>query len=117
MLLKIPEVEVRAITRAGFEAVIDPNALAALASLPGFKQRGVMSTALLCAYDPVRYGVMDRWALKGLTTLGRGVGRSLGMTVRYLEVVRALRDELRTTRPSTTARDIDKALFMLGKQA
>ncbi len=113
-LLRRPEVEVRAATRAGFTAGDDRAALTALAELPGFKRQEAIATALLCACDPMRFGVMDRRALKALALMGRGVGSSRGMTIRYLETIRGLRDEVAASRPGTTARDIDKALFMLG---
>ncbi len=114
-LLQVPETEVRAATRQAFQAKTDQAALEALAVLPGFKQKEAISTALLCAYDPTEYAVLDRRALSALNTLGYGVGKSLGMTLRYLDTVRALRDDVRTIRPGTTARDLDKALYVLGK--
>lgn len=113
-LLQRPESEVRAATRAAFAADDDGQALAALAVLPGFKQKEAMSTALLCAYDPMNYPVMDRRALKALDAIDHGVGRHRGMTLRYFTTVRELRDALTTERPGTTARDVDKALYVLG---
>lgn len=115
-MLRTPEADVRAATRAAFAKAkeSDLDALRALAVLPGYEGMGPLATALLCAADPEHFGVMDRRAHKALDLFGLGVGRRRGMTLRYLERVRELRDELRPSRPGTTARDVDKGLFMLG---
>lgn len=113
-LLNVPERDVRAATRAGFAADSDGEALKALAVLPGFASQEAIPTTLLTAFDPVGYGVMDRRARKALDDLGFGVGTSRGMTIRYLEQVRDLRDQLRPTAPAITARDVDKGLYVLG---
>jgi len=114
-LLGRPEAEVRAATSQAFSAEDDRAALGSLAVLPGYERQEALPTALLCAYDPVRYAVMDRRALAALASLGLGVGRTRGMTLRYLAQVRELRDQLADVRPGTTARDVDKGLFMVGE--
>lgn len=114
-LLGRPEAVVRAVTRQAFSAEDDQAALRSLAVLPGYESQEALPTALLCAYDPARYAVLDRRALAALASLGLGVGRTRGVTLRYLAQVRRLRDQLADARPGTTARDVDKGLFMVGE--
>lgn len=104
----------RETTKAAFAAATDAEALRALATLPGFASKEAIPTALLAAFDPVRYAVMDRRARAALDVLGFGVGTSRGLTSRYLERVRELRDQIRPTAPTITASDVDKGLWVLG---
>jgi hypothetical protein len=113
-LLAMPETTVRATTRQAFAATGDLAVLAALRPLPGFGKQEAMATALMAAYDPREWAVLDRRARQALAALGRPVDTRRGMTVRYLETVRGLRDELAGRRPGITARDVDKGLFVLG---
>lgn len=113
-LLQEPEEKVRAVTRVTFAAVSDEDRLVALAELPGFKGRGALATVVLCAFDPVNFGIMDDRADRGLRRLGCPIVGLKGYTTRYLQVLRDLRDEWHVTRPQATARDVDKALWVLG---
>lgn len=111
------DVDVRAVTREAFASGRhDRAALRALAALPGYGNQGPLATALLCAWDPEHFAVMDVHAHNGLKMLGLGVDRGSGEAIRYLEQARKLRDELRPDRPRTTARDVDKGLYLLGKR-
>ncbi len=114
-LLEQPDEKVRAVTRATFAARSDEDCLVALAELPGFKGRGPLATVVLCAFDPMNFGVMDDRSDRGLTLLGQPIVGLKGYTTRYLQLLRELRDEWRITRPEATARDVDKALWVLGK--
>jgi len=114
--LSRPDSEVRARTRAAFAAGSDQARLDALAPLPGFGVKAALATAVLTAHDPVDFGVMDRNAFAGLKLLGCPVSRGRGETLRYLDRVRELRDHVRTTKPTITARNIDQALWVLGKE-
>jgi hypothetical protein len=116
-LMSESEGRVREVTRAAFAAKGDGAALNALAVLPGYESQGPLATALLSAYRPADFGVMDRRARAGLKSLDRGVGTSKGMTLRYFKKVRELRDDLAALRPGVTARDIDKGLYVLGAPA
>ncbi len=113
-LLNLPETHVRATTAAAFAAPDDESALKALSGLPGYATQGPLATALLTAYDPSRYAVMDDRALIGLERLGIPVDRSWGVTLRYLLIVRAVAETLRLTRPEISPRDVDKGLYVLG---
>jgi hypothetical protein len=115
-LLHTDEKSVREATRRAFEASDDLQALGALAVLPGFASQAAMATAVLAAHCPREYGVMDRHALKALTAYGRDVGRSRGQTLRYLDAVRVLRDDLAAVRSGITARDVDKGLYVYGRR-
>ena len=113
-LLSLPETHVRATTAAAFAAQDDLGALRALGVLPGYAAQGPLATAILTAYDPNRYAVMDDRALLALERLGISVSRSRGVTLRYLSAVRALVDTLQSRRPGVTPRDVDKGLYVLG---
>jgi hypothetical protein len=80
--LRTPDIEVRARTREAFAAVSDQARLDSLAPLPGFGSKAALATALLAAYDPAEFGVMDRRAFTGLKLLGCPVGRGRGGTPR-----------------------------------
>jgi hypothetical protein len=116
-LLALPDVEVRQTTRTAFAAAGDAAKLDELSTLPGFRRKHAIPTALLCAHDPVDYSVMDRRALSALAGLGLGVGPQRGMTLRYLSRVRAVRERLAEQRHGVTAREVDKGLFILGGPA
>jgi hypothetical protein len=113
-LLATPETLVRSVTRKAFAADGDLAVLQTLAALPGFAVQGPIATALMAAYDPREWAVLDSRATTALADLGRPVGNQRGKTLRYLAAARRLRDELAARRPRVTARDVDKGLFMLG---
>ncbi len=113
-LLSLPDFEVREATRIAFSAETDSAALDALSSMPGFRAQDAIATALLCAFDPARFAVMDWRARAALDRLGLGIGDGRGRTLRYFERVRAMRDSLDSARSGITSREIDKGLFVLG---
>jgi hypothetical protein len=114
-LMLTPDHEVRRITRSAIMASTDQHRLDELSPLPGFGTKYAIATAFLAAYDPVEFGVLDRRALTGLDRIGRPVPRGRGVTLRYLDRVRELRDEVRDRCPDVTARTIDQALWFIGK--
>jgi len=73
-----------------------------------------MAIALLCVYDPQRWPVMDKNALAGLSQLGM---EAAGGTLAYFDEVRRLCFDLRDLRPAATVRDVDKGLFVIGREA
>jgi hypothetical protein len=91
-LLATPEAEVRTVTRAAFEQSTDREALSSLAPLPGFGTWGALATALLYAYDPHRWPVIDKNGVEGLRELGRPVERQ---PLAYFGQVRQLRGPAR----------------------
>ena len=114
-LMRIPDERVRKITRRAFAASADQQRLDELSPLPGFVRKYAIATAVLTAYDPAEFGVLDRRALQALERVGRPVSLGRGVTLRYLERVRELRDIVRVVRPDITARNIDQALWVIGK--
>ena len=112
--LVTPDAEVRRRTHDAFAASGDQESLDALAPLPGFGGKYAMATVVLCAHDPVHYGVVDRRSLKGLKLLECPVAGGRGITLRYLDRVRELRDLARAQRPELTARNVDQGLWVLG---
>jgi len=115
-LLATPETRVREVTREAFATVGDLPVLNALAVLPGFESQEAIPTALMAAYDPEDWGVLDDRACSALNSLGLSVGNHRGKTLRYLTTVRTLRDHLAQWRPGITARDVDKGLYVLGER-
>jgi hypothetical protein len=113
-LMELQDAEVRAATRKALVASTDQDRLDALAVLPGFRQKYAIATAVLAAYDPENFAVLDRRALKALERLGCPVIRGRGETLRYLDRTRDLRDQVRDGRPSVTARNVDQALWVIG---
>jgi hypothetical protein len=115
-LMELPDAEVRKQCRVAMSAhMTDQERLDALALLPGFRNKSAIATALLACYDPKEFGVLDRRALEGLRRIERPIARGRGETLRYLDRVRELRDLTRGTWPSVTARQIDQALWFIGR--
>lgn len=117
-LLSKTEAEVSALTRGAVEAAREPGSdpLGALDRLPGVGGTYAFASALLCAIDADHWPVYDRRAGRAIQTL---LGRPLtshgaGRYREYVELVRSLRDDHPELR---TARDIDKALFIIGRDA
>ncbi len=119
-----PDEQVRRCTAAAATAVNNPdlsvaeaakNGRAALTSLPGFASGDAMASAVLLAAAPQRMAVYDRRAHAGLSHLGIRLASSRGRYARYMALVEELREDARANGLPWTARDIDKALFMLGE--
>jgi hypothetical protein len=116
-LMEWRDVDVRDRCRAAFADVLtDQQRLDALAPLPGFKRKYAIATAVLACYDAREFGVIDRNALKGLGCINRPINSGHGITLRYLDRLRELRDLVRVKRPSATARNVDQGLWVLGSE-
>jgi hypothetical protein len=60
-LLNMPDAEVVTATRRAFDAgLTDADRIAALKPLPGFGSAGAFTSVILTAWDPARFGVIDR---------------------------------------------------------
>lgn len=123
-LLAEPDAEVRRTTTevvalARNAAVPAPeaasDALACLAALPGFKTRGALASAVLLAAAPDRMAIYDRRARTGLRRIEHPLSGTKNIYRRYLETVEELRDQLLQHGYEWTARDVDKALYWLGR--
>lgn len=87
-----------------------------LAALPGFARGDALASALLLAAAPSRMAVYDRRAQAALALLGIQLSAAPGRYGRYMALVESLRDELLVTSAHAwTARDVDLALFALGR--
>jgi hypothetical protein len=114
-LMNLPDIEIRERSHKAFaHQLTDQQRLDALASLPGFKSKSSIATAVLACIDPYEFGVLDWRALKGLERIERPIRRGRGETLRYLECIRELRDLTRSLRPRITARNIDQGLWHIG---
>ena len=123
----LPDLEVRRRTAIAVEAVRDPavevpkaaqQGRFALTSLPGFARGDALASALLQAAALSRMAVYDRRAQAALTRLGLELSAAPGRYGRYIALVESLRDELSAADGAAwTARDVDLALFELGRRA
>ncbi|WP_422733915.1 hypothetical protein ACN26Y_28760 [Micromonospora sp. WMMD558] len=123
-LLRMSEVEVRAVTSAAVRAARDedlptPEAAAAartaLSPLPGMRTGDALPSTLLLAAAPDRMAVYDRRARKGLNKVGLPLSDGPGRYGRYMERIEQCRAELLELRAeSHSAREVDLALYWLG---
>jgi len=83
--------------------------------------RAAVASAVLTVIDPVKFGIIDKYAWKALRreklvktrTFDSGKAKKRGIQnyVEYLEILRRLKENQRIQ----TAHDVDKALMMYGK--
>lgn len=123
-LMIMHERDVRAVTEKAVSAVNDlsltvPKAASAgrreLAWLPGFTTGDALASALLLAAAPGRMAVYDVRAQAGLEALGLSLSAARGRYGRYMEIVEVLRATANLHGHAWTARDVDLALFWLGR--
>ena len=120
----LPDVEVRAATRAAREAMKAETELSAaagagrraLGSLPGFANGDALASAVLVALEPSRMAIYDRRAHAGLTTLGLHLDNRFGRYSRYMTQVGALVEAINSSDDPWTVRDVDLSLFRVGGQ-
>lgn len=74
-----------------------------------------MPSALILAAAPDRMVIYDKRALKALGILGIALDTSDGWYRGYMQTVEKVRAEVRGRGKDWSARDVDKALFQLGK--
>lgn len=88
----------------------------ALSKLPGFARGDALASALLMAAAPDRMAVYDRHAQKGLETLGLSLSPARGRYGRYMKIVEDLKGTAEHNGHLWTARDVDVALYWLGRE-
>lgn len=120
---------VQATTAAAFQAARDlslsiPEAAIAarreLTSLPGFDKGDAMASAVILACAPSRMAVYDTRADAGLKLLlDLSLGTARGRYGRYMAAVDSLTEAVNSSEPDALwiPRDVDLALFTLGKPA
>ncbi|WP_406273012.1 hypothetical protein OH779_36220 [Actinacidiphila glaucinigra] len=125
-LMNLRDAEVRAVTSAAVDAVRDPQAprgaaaregRRALLSLPGCRNGDALASALLTAAAPDRMAVYDRRAQFGLERLGYQLTPAPGRYGRYMDLLDDLLVRSGPDADGWTARDVDTALYWLGRQA
>ncbi|WP_198654545.1 hypothetical protein [Nocardia aurea] len=124
-LMRLPDQRVRACTCRAVVAVNDPSLSVAdaahlgrqvLLELPGGRGTGAFPSAVLTAAAPQRMAVYDWRARQGLQRLGIPFSTKGGSTYRrYMIEVEMLRGLLAQHNQHWTARKVDLALFMLGR--
>lgn len=118
----LPDVEVRAATKAAREAMQAETELSAaaragrraLGPLPGFANGDALASAVLVALEPSRMAIYDRRAHAGLTTLGLYLDNRFGRYSRYMTQVGALVEALNSSDDPWSVRDVDLSLFWVG---
>lgn len=123
-LMKTSDQDVREATFAARAAAADSTldietaasrARSALAPLPGFRKGDALASAVIYALAPARMAVYDRRAQRGLERLGLVLTPKPGRYGRYMALVEQLMIESRTVGVDLTPRDVDLALFTLGR--
>jgi hypothetical protein len=88
----------------------------ALSALPGFVRGDALASALLTAAAPERMALYDRRAQAGLTKLGLPLSAKRGRYGRYMKIVEGLTAAAKHHGVSWSAREVDLALYSLGRQ-
>lgn len=115
-LLTTPDTEVRAATANAFlPDLSDAQRLDALSGLPGFRSRMAMSTVILAAFDPTRFGVYDKLAHSVWSDVASSeCSCTFEQMPEYFEHLRMASQELSEGGEVWTPRMVDMALFKLG---
>jgi hypothetical protein len=126
-LLSMSDSTVRRITAAAVTAARDQQltvpqaarrARQALLVLPGAKTGDPFASAVILAAAPDRMAVYDYRAHLGLWLVGLRLADGSGLYYRYMELLEQCRSELLEHRHGNwTAREVDLALFTLGKHS
>jgi hypothetical protein len=90
-------------------------ARSALTPLPGFAHGDALASAVCFAAAPGRLAVYDKRAHRGLDILGLTLDRRPGRYGRYLSLIEQCRAELAAAGHDWSARQVDLALFWLGR--
>ncbi|GLZ49474.1 hypothetical protein Acsp06_56590 [Actinomycetospora sp. NBRC 106375] len=123
-LMGTPDEEVwkvtsEAVTLARDETVDPPHsataARSALSSLAGFGSGDALASTICFAAAPDRLAVYDRRADAGLGHIGLELSRRRGRYGRYIGLVEGCRQELAGAGYAWSARQVDLALFQLGR--
>lgn len=118
------DADVRAVTGPAVAVVRDVNVPVVdaaragrglLSPLPGFRIGDALASAVLVAAAPHRMAVYDRHAQSGLTSLGYDLSSEPGRYGRYMGIVEELRALGLEHDSEWTARDVDLALYQLGR--
>jgi hypothetical protein len=123
-LLGWPDSEVRAVTTPAVVAARDGNVIEAagqaremLRSLPGFAQGTALASAVLTAASPTRLAVYDNRARRGLQKVGLELAdRAPAFYGRYMGLIEGCLAEARQMGYRWLARDVDLALFIIGRK-
>ncbi|WP_409484302.1 hypothetical protein [Arsenicicoccus dermatophilus] len=122
--IETPESRVREVTRrahhdandAGLDVVrAATQARNQLRELPGFTYGDALASAVLLALAPDRLAVYDRRASLALTRLDLPLREQQGRYGHYMRTVESLRLAACTPQEPWTARDVDVALYWIGR--
>lgn len=115
-LLQLPEDEIRRTTASALaDDVPETERLRILGRLPGFGGTWAVGSSVLAAWKPEEFAVTDRRARRALTEVLEVSTEDVISYMSYIRTVRAIRNQVaESDRLAVTARDVDKALFVLG---
>jgi len=120
----MPDKEVRLYTGRAVAAARDESksvpeaaraARSALTALPGLGQGDALASAVCFAAAPQRLAVYDRRAHRGLRELDLHLDDRRGRYARYMQLVEQCREELAEQGRTWSARQVDLALYWLGR--
>lgn len=123
-LMALPDDHVREVTARAVRSVQDqslsvPEAAVAgrreLSGLPGFRSGDALASAVLLVAAPTRMAIYDRRAQAGLQRLGLTLSPQRGRYGRYMVLVEQLKNAANERGNSWQARNVDLALFWLGR--
>ncbi|MFI5689133.1 hypothetical protein [Streptomyces sp. NPDC051636] len=123
-LMSLPETQVRAVTERAVTAARDTalsrseaarTGRSIMSELPGFRTGDALASAVLTAAAPQRMAVYDRRVQHALDTLGLTLTHAPGRYGRYLQFLNDLLEHSGAHANGWTARDIDTALYWIGR--
>ena len=122
-LLRLPDSQVREVTgpavlaaRSGDVMEAASQAREMLRKLPGFGQGTALASAVLTAAAPTRLAVYDKNARRGLYKIGFELAdKPPPFYGRYMKLIEQCRAEAAEEGNRWSARDVDLALFTLGR--
>ena len=116
-LLETSDSKVRSVTQAAFaDGMSNADRLDAMRPLPGCKSGIAVPTTILAAFDPGRFGIYDERALKALKRLRvPNCKCTISRGDIFFDHLARLATEMSVVGNSWTPRQVDMALFKLGK--
>ncbi|MFD3557955.1 hypothetical protein ACFWWA_38545 [Streptomyces goshikiensis] len=125
-LMSLPDSHVRDVTERALTSVQDldlsrgkaaQEGRGAIAKLPGFVTGDALASAVLTAAAPRRMAVYDQRVQRALDLCGLTLTKESGRYGRYMEIIDTLLTHSEGRADDWTARDVDIALYWVGKKS
>ncbi len=123
-LMSLPDSQVRAITGQAVASVQDLGlslgeaaqaGRGAVSKLPGFVKGDALASAILTSAAPARMAVYDQHVQRAIDSLGFTLTSHSGRYGRYMDILDTLLKHSGGRADGWTARDVDTALYWVGK--